>query len=65
MKGLFQNLIEANGALTGAVVNLSEAHAQARAQEIDLDVSAIQDCMDAIEAASEIISDQIDKLESD
>ncbi len=65
MKGLFQNLIEANGALTGAVVNLTEAHAHAHAQGVDLDTSAIQDCLDALEAASEIISDQIVKLESD
>ena len=63
MKGVFQNLIEANGSLTGVVVNLTEAHSGARAQGIDIDVSALNDCLDAAQAATEIISDMIAKLE--
>ncbi len=63
MKGIFQNLIEANGSLTGAIVNLTEADKGAVEQGVDIDREAINDCINAMIAASDIVSDMIGKLE--
>lgn len=62
MKGVFQNLIEANGSITGAIVNLTEAEKGAIEQGIDINRDAIGDCVNALIAASEIVSDMVDKL---
>ena len=47
MKGIFQHLIEANGSLTGAIVNLTEADKGAVEQGVDIDREAINDCINA------------------